>query len=83
MSNNMDMMSMMKSDQSNSKMMMASGNDSNAHSTMVSVYDYQSAQGLTVKAEEIFDKLLTAKAPSDKASAIAEVQSSLTQKMSC
>jgi hypothetical protein len=39
----MNMMSMMKSDQSNSKMMMASGNNSNAHSTMVSVSDYQSA----------------------------------------
>ena len=59
---------------------MSSGNNNNAHNTMVNVSDYQSAKGLIVKAQEIFNNILKkAKAPSDKAPTIAEAKSSPTQ----
>jgi hypothetical protein len=78
--NNTDMMSMMKNDQPNSKKIVSSGNNSNVHSTIVNVSDYQSAMGLINKAQEIFNNVLKqSKAPSDKASTIAEVESGLTQ----
>ena len=73
MSDNMNMMSMMKNDQPNSK-----GNNSNTpHSTIVNVSDYQSAKGLINKAQEIFNNILKkAKLSSDE---VTEVESTLTQ----
>jgi hypothetical protein len=73
---NMDMMSMMKNDQPNLKMTMPSANN-NSHN-MVNVSDYQSAQGLINKAQEIFNNI-KAKAPFDKVSAIGSLENGLSQ----
>jgi hypothetical protein len=74
---NMDMMSMMKSDQPNLKMTMSSTNN-NSHN-IVSVSDYQSAQGLINKSQEIFNNVLKVKAPFDKASFIGSLENGLGQ----
>jgi hypothetical protein len=83
MSNNksmssMDMMmaNMMKNDQPNSKMT-SSGNNKSSQ-VLVKLSDYQSAVGLTNKATELLSILKT-KAPYNKASAIADLESSLAQ----
>jgi hypothetical protein len=58
---------------------MSSENNSNAHNTIFNVSDYQSAKGLTDKAQAIFNNILKAKSPPDKASAIAELENRLAQ----
>ena len=68
-----------KNDQPNSKIIMSSENNSNAHNTIFNVSDYQSAKGLTDKAQAIFNNILKAKSPPDKASAIAELENRLAQ----
>jgi hypothetical protein len=75
---NMDIMSMMKNDQPNLKMMMSSPNNNNSHN-VANVSDYQSAQGLINKAQEIFNNVLKAKAPLDKTSAIGSLENGLSQ----
>ena len=76
---NMDMMSMMmKSEQPNLKMTTSSTNNNNSHN-IVNVSDYQSAQGLINKSQEIFNNVLKAKAPFDKASFIGSLENGLSQ----
>jgi hypothetical protein len=72
------MTNMMKNDQpSNSKL--TQNNSDSTNNKIVNMSDYQSATGLANKAEEIFNRMLNAKALPDKAPTIATLKSSLAQ----
>ena len=73
---NMMMMNMMKINQPNSK---STHNNINnfTNNKIINMSDYQSAIGLTGKAQEIFDRMLNTKALHDKAPTIATLKTRL------